>query len=72
MINKSTINKMLEMPDDKLVSMLRIVMSASGMDLGNKKLDSGTVRKLRSVLEEVTDDDIARATYLIERYKRGG
>ena len=71
MINKSAINKMLEMPDDKLVSMLKIVMATSGMDLGNKKLDSETVRKLRAVLYEVTDDDIERAMYLINKYKRG-
>lgn len=72
MINKSAINKMLEMPDDKLVSMLKIVLASSGMDMGNKKLDATTVRKLRAVLEEVTDEDIARAIQLIDRYKRGG
>lgn len=72
MINKATINKMLEMPDDKLVSMLKFVMSASGIDMGDKRLDESTVRKLRGVLREVTDEDIARAMFLIDRYKRGG
>lgn len=72
MINKFAINKMLEMPDDKLVSMLRLITSAAGIDLGGKQLDAGTVKKLRAVLSEVTDEDIARATYLIDRYKRGG
>lgn len=72
MINKAAINKMLEMPDDKLVSMLKFVMSASGVDMGDKRLDESTVRKLRGVLCEVTDEDIARAMFLIDRYKRGG
>jgi len=72
MINKAAINKMLEMPDDKLVSMLKFVMSASGVDMGDKRLDESTVRKLRGVLREVTDEDIARAMFLIDRYKRGG
>lgn len=72
MINKATINKMLEMPDDKLAAMLKIVLSTSGIDTGGKKPDEKTVRKLRSVLAEITDDDIERAMYLIDRYKRGG
>ena len=66
------INKMLEMPDEKLASMLKIVLSASGIDLGGKKFDEKNVRKLRALLREVTDSDIERATYLIDRYKHGG
>lgn len=72
MINKAQINKMLEMPDDKLVAMLKFVMSASGIDMGDKRFDESTVKKLRAVLREVTDDDIARAMFLIDRFKRGG
>lgn len=72
MINKAGINKMLEMSDDKLVSMLKLVMSASGIDTGGKRFDEQTVRRLRAVLREVTDEDIARAMYLMDKYKRGG
>lgn len=72
MLNKAMINKMLEMPDERLTSMLKIVLSASGIDLGGKKLDEKTVRRLRALLSEVTDSDIERAAYLIDKYKRGG
>ena len=72
MLNKAMINKMLEMPDERLTSMLKIVLSASGIDLGGKKLDEKTVRRLRTLLSEVTDSDIERAAYLIDKYKRGG
>ncbi len=72
MLNKAMINKMLEMPDERLTSMLKIVLSASGIDLGGKKLDEKTVRGLRTLLSEVTDSDIERAAYLIDKYKRGG
>ena len=72
MINKAGINKMLEMSDDKLVSMLKLVMSASGIETGGKRFDEQTVRRLRAVLREVTDEDIARAMYLMDKYKRGG
>ena len=72
MLNKAMINNMLEMPDEKLTTMLKIVLSASGIDLGGKKLDEKTVKRLRALLSEVTDGDIQRATHLIDKYKRGG
>lgn len=72
MINKAMIDKMLEMPDDRLLAMLRIVMSSSGIDLGGKTPDAKTIRKIRALLREITDDDIERVTYLADRYKHGG
>ncbi len=74
MLNKALIDKMLEMPDDKLLVMLRIVMSGSGFETSGKgmnKIDDITLRKLRRVLAEITDEDIARVTCLTEVYKNG-
>lgn len=75
MITKSLIDKMLEMPDDKLLVMLKIVLSSSGFgDAHGKntgKIDEKTLRKLRRVLAEITDDDIDRITYLTDVYKNG-
>ncbi|MBO5256833.1 MAG: hypothetical protein J6C42_04940 [Clostridia bacterium] len=76
MINKSLIDKMLAMPDDKLLAMMKIILSGSGVTLaGDKKgktVDEKTLRKLRSVLAEITDGDIERVTYLAEVYQNGG
>ena len=72
MIKKSNIDKMLEMPDDRLWSMLKIIMTGMGIDMSSKKYDPKTVKKIRCVLEEITDEDIDRVTYLTERYKYGG
>ena len=80
MINKSLIDKMLAMPDDKLLAMMRIILSGSGIALSGDKdkkgkgldrVDEKTLRKLRSVLAEVTDEDIERITYLAEVYQNG-
>ena len=60
------------MPDDKLITMLRIVLSGTGVDIPAKKVDAKTVSKIRAVLSEVTDDDIERVMYLADRYKNGG
>ena len=72
MINKSIIDKMLDLPDDKMVMMLKIILSNSGMDLPDKQIDSKTVAKIRAVLSEVTDEDIGRVSYLAERFRNGG
>ena len=74
MLNKALIDKMLEMPDDKLLVMLKIVMAGAGADTSGKtmsRLDPKTLRKLRGVLKEITDDDLVRIAELTEVYKNG-
>ena len=68
MLIKNAIEKMLEMPDDKFIMMLNLVLGSAGIDMGSKKIDGKTVKKIRALLKEVTDDDIARLTYLVGVY----
>ena len=68
MLNKNAIEKMLERPDDKFIMMLNLVLGSAGIDMGSKKIDGKTVKKIRALLKEVTDDDIARLTYLVGVY----
>lgn len=73
-ITKAMIDKMLEMPDDRLLAMLKIVLSGSGIETsGNRmgKMDEKTIRKVRRVLAEITDNDIGRVVRLTEVYKNG-
>lgn len=72
MFNKSMIDKMLTMPDDRLLSMLKLVLGSSGINMGDNKIDAKTVRKIRALLSKITDDDIERVSYLAEVYKNGG
>lgn len=72
MIRKAAINKMLELPDDKLVMMLRLVMGGAGMELPAKKIDGKSVQKLRALLEEITDSDLERLDTLVSVWKKGG
>lgn len=72
MLNKSMIDKMLEMPDDKMLMMLKILLSSTGIEIPSKKLDERTLHKIRALLEEVTDNDIGRIMYLSNVYKNGG
>jgi len=71
MISKKNIEKMLEMPDERLWSMLKLVLSGAGVNLGGGEMNPKTVKKIRALLDEVTDDDIARVMHLADIYKRG-
>lgn len=71
MINKSMIDKLLEMPDDKMLMMLKVVMSSAGIDMSGKKFDEKSIRKIRALLSEITDSDIDRISSLVDIYKNG-
>ena len=45
MLTKKNIDKMLEMPDDRLGSMIRLTLAAAGADTSNLKLDMGKMEK---------------------------
>lgn len=69
MLNRAVIDKMLAMPNDKLIMMLKLVMGSAGVDMGDKRIDEKSIKKIRAVLTEISDDDIERITYLISVYK---
>ena len=72
MITKKTIDQMLALPDDKMTAMLKLVLSTAGADTSGLKFDERTVRRLRAVLGELTDGDLARISTLAERWRTGG
>ena len=72
MITKKNIDKLLEMPDDRMAAMLRVVLAASGVDTSAMSFDETSAKKLRAVLAELTDGDLERIGTLAERWRRGG
>lgn len=74
MLNKAAVDKLLEMPDDKLLLTLRLLLAGLGADDPDrylKKLDRKTLPKLRRTLTEVSEHDLERLSYLMEVYKNG-
>ena len=72
MINKAAINKLLEMPDERLIGMLRILLGGLGADLPLEKLDEKAMKRLRALLEAVTDEDLERIGVLTSVWQKGG
>ncbi len=72
MINKKMIDKMLDLSDEKLLSMAKFLTASMGMESAGKQLNEKNIKKVRAVLSELTDQDLERVAYLTERYKNGG
>ena len=72
MLNKKSIDKLLEMPDDRFLAMLKLLLGSTGVDVSGRKFDERTVRKIRAVLYSVTEEDLERIDTLMQRYKEGG
>ena len=70
MLTKKNIEKMLELPDDRLAAMLKLTLATAGADSSRLNPDPKTLRKLRALLREVTDADLERAAVLLELYRR--
>ena len=68
-IDKKMLESLLNLPDDKLMQMIR--MLTGNMGSSSKPPSPETVAGLRNVIKQVTDEDISRATELIEMYKQG-
>lgn len=71
MLNKNAIDKLLEMPDERLIPMIRLLLAGAGMDTSGKKFDEKNVRRIRAVLREVTETDLERIDTLMQKYREG-
>ena len=72
MITKKNIDQILAMPDEQMAAMLRLLLGGTGVDTSQVQTDPKSLRKIRALLEEVTDADLERVSVLLERYRRGG
>lgn len=69
-LDKKMIDQMLALPDDKLWQMFQLISMGTGMKMGDKAPDSAGMRKLRAVMEDITDADIGRVMELLDLYKQ--
>ena len=69
-LDKKMIDQMLALPDDNLGQMLQLISMGTGMKMGDKAPDPAGMRKLRAVMEDITDADIGRVMELMDLYKQ--
>lgn len=71
-INKNTVDKISSLSDDKLWRVICTLGSSSGIDLSTVKVTPAELDKVRLAMSQLTDDDIVRATEIINSCKKHG
>ena len=68
-LDKKTLDKLLSLDDDRLISIIRVIAAESGVDLGNFNISPSDLTGIRAALSVATDSDIQRAGELLKNYK---
>ncbi len=68
-LDKKTLDKLLSLDDDRLISIIRVIAAESGVDLGNFNISPSDLAGIRAALSVATDSDIQRAGELLKNYK---
>ena len=69
-IDKEKLNQIASLPDESLWQIIRALGVSSGIDLSGVSVSREQIAKIRSALDVVTDDDIARAKEIISDSKQ--
>lgn len=69
-IDKNTVNKISSLSDDKLWRVICALGSSSGIDLSTVRVTPAELDKVRLAMSQLTDDDIVRATEIIDSCKK--
>ncbi len=67
-IDKKTLNGFLNLSDEKLLSVLRLL---TGGRISFEEPDAAAMRGIRHMLSQVTDGDLDRVSELMTLYKQG-
>ncbi len=60
MFSKDEIRKLLQMPDEQLQEKIRAAAKVSGADMGKVIKSSGDIGKLKSILSQMSQEDITK------------
>ena len=71
-IDKKTLDKLSSLPDDSLWQLIVTIGNASGIDLSVVKVRPEEMSKLRYAMGTLTDDDIGRASEILNSAKKQG
>lgn len=71
-INRSTVNALLSLDDDKLAYVVGVVLREAGIEISEFGVSEGDVAALRSRLAELSDDELAETERMIGQGRRKG
>ncbi len=69
-INKQMVDSMLSLNDEQLWQMIKMIAAGSGVDISQIKAPPQNLSAIRNAISSMSDDDIKRASEIIEIYKK--
>lgn len=69
MVDKKMIDQLLMLPDEQLLQMVQLLMVGKSDGMPGKLPDAVTMRRIRAVLEALTDGDLSRIATLVAVYQ---
>ncbi len=69
-IDKNMLSQLANLDDKALLSSIRMIAAASGIDLSGTSLDASQLNALRSAMRGATDADLEYAKNIFKGYKK--
>ena len=69
-LDKNTLDMLLKLPDDQLIMILRRLAKEKGINLGDLNIGKEQLSALRRALSGADNADLARATEILQGYKK--
>ncbi len=71
-INRSTVNALLSLDDDKLAYVVGVVLREAGIGISEFGISDGDIAALRARLSELSDGELAETERMIDQGRRKG
>lgn len=69
MLDKKSVEMLLRLSDDQLVSVIRRLAAEAGVDVSSLNISQSQIAGIRHALSVATDDDLGRAAELLKNFK---
>ena len=69
-LDKKALSRLLSLNDEQLKNVIRSLGENAGLDLASFKISADDVGSIRRALTGATDDDLARASEQLNRYRQ--
>lgn len=69
MLDRETMQKIVNLPDDQLLIIIKKLAAESGVDISNLHIGKSQLDNIRRGLSVATNDDIAKAAEILKNFK---
>ena len=69
-LDKNTLDMLLKLPDDQLIMIIKRLAKEKGINLGDLNIGKEQLSALRRALSGADNADLARATEILQGYKK--